>query len=140
MINMRRAVLLLPVYVILMAGVDSLFNTASFNTKNHLPWWLVIGFTVAALAVFLIVAWFLVQQARGKVPVQRECAATGFVVALVISGFVDDGLKALASLLFHARSIWIDIPLYILSYVVLLAVFVFVLNRVAQKPSTDNRR
>ncbi|MBO0863644.1 MAG: hypothetical protein J2P16_01040 [Mycobacterium sp.] len=139
-INYRRAVLLLPVYVLLMAGVDSLFNSASFNTKNDLPWWLIIGFTVMALAVFLIVAWFLVQKTRGKVPVQRERVYTGFLVALIISGFVDDGLKGLASLFFHSRSIWIDIPLYILSYVVLLALLVFILNKVAAKPSGDAAR
>lgn len=65
-INMRRAVHLLPVYVVLMAGVDSIFNSARFKTNNDLPWWLVIGFTLATLAVFLIVAWFLAQRLAGK--------------------------------------------------------------------------
>jgi H+/Cl- antiporter ClcA len=134
-INMRRAVLLLPVYVVLMAGLDSIFNSARFKTNNDLPWWLVIGFTLAALAVFLIVAWFLTQKARGKIPVQRERAFAGFFGALIISGFVDDGLRGLASLLFHSRSIWISIPLYILSYVVLLAALVLIVNKVAAKPS-----
>jgi protein-S-isoprenylcysteine O-methyltransferase Ste14 len=135
-INMRRAVLLLPVYVVVMAGLDSIFNSAHFKTNNDLPWWLVIGFSLAALAVFLIVAWFLAEKARGKVSVQRERAYGGFFGALIISGFVDDGLRGLASLLFHSRSIWISIPLYILSYVVLLAVLVLIVNKVAAKPSS----
>lgn len=136
-INMRRVVLLLPVYVALMIGVDSLFNSAGLTTKNNLPWWLIIAFTVMAIAVFLIVGGFLVQKARGKVPANRERAYIGFLVALVISGFVDDGLKGLTWLLFGSRSIWLSIPLYILSYVVLLAVLVFILNRVAARPSGD---
>jgi H+/Cl- antiporter ClcA len=135
-INMRRVVLLLPVYVVLMVSLDSIFNSARFKTDNDLPWWLLIGFTLAALAVFLIVAWFLAQKARGKVPVQRERVYAGFLGALIISGFVDDGLRGLASLLFHSRSIWISIPLYILSYVVLLAVLVLIVNKVAAKPSS----
>jgi quinol-cytochrome oxidoreductase complex cytochrome b subunit len=135
MINMRRAVLLLPVYVVLMALVDSIFNSADFDTKNDLSWWLVVGFTVAALSVFLIVAWLLVQKARGNVPVQRERVYTSLFIALIISGFVDDGLRGLASLLFHSRTIWVSIPLSILSYVALLTVFVLILNLVAGKPS-----
>lgn len=135
-INMRRAVLLLPVYVVLMAAADSIFNSASFKTKNDLPWWLVIGFTIVALAVFLIVTWFLVQKSRGKIPVQRERAATGFIIALIVSGFVDDGLRGLASLLFHSRSIWISIPVYVLSYAVLLALIILIVNRLAAHPST----
>jgi hypothetical protein len=133
-INMRRAVLLLPVYVVLMAAADSIFNSAGLKTKNDLPLWLIIGFTVVALAVFLIVTWFLAQKSRGKVPVQRERAATGFIIALVVSGFVDDGLRGLASLVFHSRSIWISIPVYVLSYVVLLALIVLIVNGLAAKP------
>jgi H+/Cl- antiporter ClcA len=133
-INMRRTVLLLPVYVVLMAAVDSVFNSAGFNRKNDLPWWLTVGFTIAAIAVFLIAAWFLVQKARGNVPVQRERAATGFLIALIISGFVDDDLRALASLVFHSKSIWISIPVYILSYVVLLTLVALMVNKFAAKP------
>jgi uncharacterized membrane protein len=135
-INMRRAVLLLPVYVVLMMAADSVFNSAGFNSKNDLPWWLIAGFTVAAIVVFFFVAWFLVQKGRGNVPVQRERAATGFLVALIISGFVDDGLRGLASLLFHSQSIWISIPVYILSYVVLLTLVVLMVNKFAARPST----
>jgi H+/Cl- antiporter ClcA len=135
LINMRRAVLLLPVYVALMAVADSIFNSAGFTTKNDVPWWLIIGFTIAAFAVFLIVAWFLVQKARGNVPVQRERAYTGFFLALIVSGLVDDGLKGLASLLLHSRSIWISIPIYVLSYVVLLALVVLIVNKDSAKPS-----
>ena len=138
-ISMRRAVLLLPVYVVLMAIADSVFNSAGFNSKNDLPWWLIAGFTLAAIAVFFFVAWFLVQKGRGNIPVQRERAATGFIIALIISGFVDDGLRGLASLLFHSKSIWISIPVYILSYVVLLALVVLMVNRFAAKPARDSR-
>ncbi|BCQ09612.1 hypothetical protein JMUB5695_03062 [Mycobacterium heckeshornense] len=135
-INMRRAAILLPVYVVLMAAVDTVFNSAGFRAKNDLPWWLVIGFTVVALAIFLIVAWFLAQKARHKVPVQRERVYIGFLIALIISGFVDDGLRGLTSLLFHSRSIWISIPVYIISYVVLLTLLVVIVDKFAAKPSS----
>jgi H+/Cl- antiporter ClcA len=135
-INMRRAVLLLPVYVVLMAATDSIFNSAGFSTRSDLPWWLIAGFTFAAVAVFLIVAWFLVQKSRGDVPVQRERAATGFLVALIVSGFVDDGLRGLASVVFHSKSIWLSIPIYVISYVILLTLVVLIVNRFAAKPST----
>jgi hypothetical protein len=137
-INMRRAVLLLPVYVVLMAAADSIFNSADFNSTNDLPWWLIAGFTVAAITVFLVVAWFLTLKARGNVPVQRERAATGFLIALIISGFVDDGLRGLASLMFHSKSIWVSIPIYVISYVVLLTLVVLMVNRFAAKPSAGN--
>ena len=119
MIDMRRAVLLLPVYVALMVGVDVLFKSAGLDEKGALPSWLVIGFTVMALAVFVIVARFLVKKARGRVPVSRERTYLGFLVALMLSGFVGDGLKSVAALAFHGISIWISIPLSILSYVIL---------------------
>jgi hypothetical protein len=139
-INMRRAALLLPVYVALMTVVDLIRNSASFTVKNNLPWWLIIGFTIVALAVFVIVAWFLTQKAQGRVPVQRERVYIGFFVALVISGFVDDVLKGVASLLFHTRSIWISIPLYIISYVVLLTLLVVIVDRFAAKPSSGTAK
>lgn len=130
---MRLAALLLPVYVALMVGADTFFNSAGLNTSTDLPLWLIVAFTVMALAVFLIVAWFVTQKARGKVPVKRERFYMGILIALIVSSFIDDGLKGLASLLFHTRSIWIMIPMYILSYVALLAVLAVVLNKMTAK-------
>lgn len=90
--------------------------------------------------VVLIVAWYLVQRSRGKVPPKRERVYMGFLIALLISGFIDDGLKALTKLIFHSMSIWIlIIPLYIVSYAILLAVMVVVINRVTTKPADTQR-
>lgn len=133
MIDMRKAVLLLPVYVALMVGTDLLFDSSGLDTRNDLPLWLVIGFTIMAVLVVLIVAWYLVQRTRGKVAPKRERVYMAFLIALVISGFIDDGLKALTKLIFHSMSIWILIPFYILSYAILLAVIVVVMNRVTTK-------
>lgn len=130
---MRLATLLLPVYVALMIGADTFFNSAGLNTNIDLPLWLIIAFTGMALTVFLIVAWFVTQKARGKVPFKRERFYMGILIALIVSGFIDDGLKGLASLLFHAKSIWIMIPMYILSYVALLGVLAFILNKIAAR-------
>lgn len=132
-INMRRAALFLPVYVVLMLSTDAFFKKAGLNAKGDLPLWLIVAFTITALSVFLIVAWFVTQKARGKIPVKRERVYMGFLVALIVSGFVDDGLRGLAWIFFHSKSIWIMIPMYILSYVALLAVLVFTLNKVAAK-------
>lgn len=133
MIDMRKAVLLLPVYVALMVGTDLLFDSSGLNTSNDLPLWLVIGFTLMAVLVVLIVAWYLMQRSHGKVPPKRERVYIGFLIALIIWGFINDGLKALTTLIFHSMSIWILIPFYILSYAILLAVMVVVMNRVATK-------
>jgi hypothetical protein len=110
-------------------------DTAEVNTGNDLPWWLVAGFLIAALAVFVVVARFLVKRARGDVSAHRERAAAAFVVALIISGFADDGLKALAASVFHSRSVWLSIPVYVLSYVVLLTLVVLIVNRFGAGPT-----
>jgi predicted permease len=112
-----------------MIAADVFFNSAGLNTTGELPLWLYVAFTIMALVVFVIVAWFLTQKVRDKIPVKRERAYAGFLIALIVSGLIDDGLKGLISLLFHARSIRIMIPLYILSYVVLLAVLAFILKK-----------
>jgi hypothetical protein len=138
-INLRRAALLLPVYVGLMIGADVFFNSAGLNTTGELPLWLYVAFTVMALAVFVIVTWYLTQKVRDKIPVQRERAYAGFLIALMISGFIDDGLKGLVSLLFHFRSIWIMVPVYILSYVVLLTVLALIVKKSAAR-STEARQ
>lgn len=65
-IDMRKAVLLLPIYVAWMVGTDLLFNSSGVNTSNDLPLWLIIGFTIMAVLVVLIVAWYLVQRSRGR--------------------------------------------------------------------------
>lgn len=65
-IDMRKAVLLLPVYVAWMVGTDLLFNSSGLNTSNDVPLWLVTGFTIMAVLVVLIVAWYLVQRSRGE--------------------------------------------------------------------------
>ncbi|QWY65443.1 hypothetical protein BJP78_27695 (plasmid) [Mycobacterium avium subsp. hominissuis] len=78
-------------------------------------------------------AWFITQKARGKISVTRERAYVGLLITVVVSGFIDDALKGLASLVFHAKSIWVLIPLYILSWVVLLAVGAVTMSRMAAR-------
>lgn len=138
MIDMRKAVLLLPVYVAWMVGTDLLFNSSGLNTRNDLPLWIVIGFTIMAVLVVLIVAWYLTQRTRGKISPQRERVYMGFLIALLIWGFLNDGLEAVVKLIVPSMSIWILIPFYILSYAILLAVMVVVMNRVTTK-STDTQ-
>lgn len=135
MIDMRKALLLLPVYVALMVGTDLLFDSSGLNTSNELPLWLVIGFTVMAVLVVVIVAGYLMQRSRGKISPKRERVYVAFLIALLIWGFINDALEALAKLIFHSMSIWILIPFYILSYAILLTVMVVVMNRVATKPT-----
>ncbi|WP_155766836.1 hypothetical protein [Mycobacterium intracellulare] len=135
MIDMRKAMLLLPVYVAWMVGTDLLFNASGLNASNDLPLWLVIDFTIMAILVVLIVAWYLTQRSRGKVSPKRERAYMGFLIALIIWGFINDGLEAVVKMIFHSMSIWILIPFYILSYAILLTVMVVVMTRVTTKPT-----
>ncbi|PBJ66905.1 hypothetical protein BB737_05140 [Mycobacterium avium subsp. hominissuis] len=125
--------LLLPVYVAWMIGVEAFFDSSGLNTHADLPAWLLVAFTLTALAACVIVAWFITQKARGKISVTRERAYVGLLITVVVSGFIDDALKGLASLVFHAKSIWVLIPLYILSWVVLLAVGAVTMSRMAAR-------
>ncbi|OBK12635.1 hypothetical protein [Mycobacterium asiaticum] len=132
-IDIRKALLLLPVYVAGMVGTDLLMNSDGLQTRNDLPLWLIIGFTIMSVTVLGLVAWYLGQRSRGNVLVQTERVYMAFFIALFISGLVSDSLKALTNLIFHSMSIWILIPFYILSYPVSLAVTVIVTNRIATK-------
>jgi hypothetical protein len=136
---MRRAVISLPVYVVAMTGVDAVLHSAGFDTEPDMPWWLIVTFIVTALVVFCTAAWYLARQASGKIPVQRERGYAGFFVALIVAGVVDDGLKDAATLPLYHRSIWIDVPLSIISWSVLLAVLAFVTNKFARSQSAGHR-
>jgi hypothetical protein len=119
----------MPFYVAYMIGVDIFFNSPAFDASTGPPLWLIVAFAATSLLVFVVVVWFLVQKVRGKVSVKRERFYVAMFLAMLISGFVDDALKGLASLIFNVSSIWVMIPLYLLSGVVLLAIFAFIMNR-----------
>jgi hypothetical protein len=116
MINMRRVVLVLPIYVVTMTALEVVFRKTGLNTKGYIPLWLIVVFTLMALACFIIVAWFLTQKVRGKIAVNRERGYLAVVVAVIVSGFVSDGLRGLATLVFHGTPIWFRFRSFRMSY------------------------
>ncbi|ODR15023.1 hypothetical protein [Mycobacterium shimoidei] len=136
MINTKRALLLLPIYLVGMIAVDVLFDAASPASSTTVPMWMVVGFIICALAVAVIVLWYLVRRTSGKVPEQRHGAYMALLAAILVSGFVSDALKGVASLLLGGHPWWVLVPIYILGYAVMLAVLVYATNVLSRR----NRR
>lgn len=129
MINTKRALLLLPLYLVAVIAVDVVFDSASPASSTSVPTWMVVGFIVSALAVAAIVLGYLVRRAGGKVPQQRHNAYMALLVAILVSGFVSDALKGLASLLLGGHPWWVLVPIYTIGYAVLWAVLEYASNR-----------
>ena len=146
MINTNRALLFLPLYLAWVIAVDVLFDSASPASSTSVPTWMVVGFIISALAVAGVVLWYLIKRASGQISIQREHTYTALLVAIVISGFVSDALKGLATMLLGGHPWWVLIPIYTIGYAVCWVVLGYaanVLSRRAQsaagKPETTAR-
>lgn len=133
-VNTRTVVLLLPVYVAAMILFNIIFESNSFDSKGGLPLWLIIAFTASAIFSFGVMAWYIAQKARGKISVKRERFYLGMLIAMFISDSIDDALKGLASLVFKTSSIWVMIPMYVFSYIIMWTVFIFVFTKIIKNP------
>lgn len=96
MINAKRILLYLPLYLVWAVTIDVLFDSASPPGSKSVPAWMTIGFVVSAVVVAGVVLWYLSRHAAGKVPQQRQHVYTALLVAIIVSGFVDDALKGAA--------------------------------------------
>jgi cytochrome c oxidase assembly factor CtaG len=127
-INTKRVLLLLPLYLVWVIAVDVLFASASPASSTSVPSWMVVGFVVSPLAVAGIVLWYLVRRASGEVPQQRHHTYMALLVAIMVSGFVSDALKGVASLLLGGHPWWVLVPIYTIGYAVCWAVLVYTAN------------
>ncbi len=125
MINLKCALLLLPLYVAAMLAVDAIFHSSHPNAGRAVPVWIVAGFIISALAVAAVGIWYFTRRAGGKIPRKREHAYIAILVGVVVSGWVGDALGGLAGLLLGGKSVWIMAPSYVVAYVVLLWVIAF---------------
>ncbi len=125
MINVKRAVLLLPLYVAAMLAIDAIFHSSHRNAGKSVPVWIVVGFIVSALAVVAVGIWYITRRAGGRIPQKREHAYIAILVGVVVSGYVGDALGGVAALLLGGKSVWIMAPSYAVAYVVLLWVIAF---------------
>lgn len=118
-INIKRAVLILPLYVAALTAVDMVFHSTRVNPSKSVPVWIVVGFIASAIAVVAVGIWYFTQRASGKISQKREHAyiAPPRRRNGVLAG---DVLGSIASLLLGGRSVWAMAPSYALSYVVLL--------------------
>lgn len=125
MINLKRAVLLLPLYVAAMITVDIVFNSAHVSPTKPLPVWIVVGFIASAIIVVAVGIWYFTQRSAGKVTPKREHAYIAIMAGVVVSGFVGDTVSAIAGLFMGGKSLWVMAPSYALAYVVLLWTIAF---------------
>ncbi len=157
--NARLLVLLLPVYVVGMIIVGAVFGSPGSGTKGNAPWWLVVVFTLAALALFALVMWLLTRTVgvqasdagNGARP-QRYSVMTEFISAwtawpryaavalaagVVVSRLVAHMLAAIASDAFAGRSLWMLVPIYIFSYTLLFGLAGLIAHMIGELASDE---
>lgn len=98
-----------------------------------------VGFIVSAVVVAGLVLWYLSRRAAGKVPQQRQHVYTALLVAIVVSGFVDDALKGVAWLLLGGHPWWVLVPIYTLGYAACWAVLVLMVNWLEHRADDRSR-
>ncbi|MEB3070855.1 hypothetical protein [[Mycobacterium] vasticus] len=109
------------------------FDSAGLNTDSDLPIWLIIAFAAMSIAVVCVLAWFISQKARGRISVKKENFYLGILITVIVSGFIGDGLQAVASMIFKSTSIWVMIPVYLLSYAALWVVGSIVFTKISKR-------
>lgn len=140
-INTKRALLLLAPYLAWVIAVDLLFDSASPPDSNtSVPLWMVVGFVVSALAVAGVVLWYLIRRASGKVPEQRHHTYMAILVAVILSGFVDDALKGTTWLLLGGHPWWVLVPIYTVGYAVGWALLVYTANVLGRRDRSVDPR
>ena len=141
MINTKRVLLFLPLYLVWAIAIDVLFDSAGPSGAKSVPTWTIVGFIVSAAAVAGAVFWYLFKRASGEVPAQRQHTYTALFVAIVASGFVDDALKGVAWILLGGRPWWVLVPIYTIGYAVCWVVLVLVATWLGHRAGeVDDRR
>lgn len=125
MINLKRAVLLFPVYIAAMIAVDVVFKSAHIAPSKPLPVWIVAGFIASAIVVVAVGIWYFTQRRSSKVTRKREHAYIAIMAGVAVSGFVGDTVSGVAGLFMGGKSLWVMVPSYALAYVVLLWTIAF---------------
>ena len=123
MIDVKRALLLLPFYIAGMLAIDALFNSGGSSANATIPPWMAIGFIASAVAVVAIAIWYVAQRSGSKFPQNRNHAYIGILVGVFVSGFVGDAVSGLTALLAGGGSFWVALPGYAASYAAFLVVF-----------------
>lgn len=129
MLNPRRLLILLPVYLAVAMGLDYLFDSSTRASTKALPAWVVVGFVVSTLLVAAAVTWYLMRRGCGIVSDQRHRTYMALLAAIVVSGLFTDVLKGVLSAALGGHPWWAMLPIYILGYLTCWAVLLIVLNR-----------
>jgi len=128
-INIKRSLLLLPAYLAVVITIDAVFIHTRLTPGRPVPLWLVVAFITTAVVVAIVAIWYVVRWAGGKVPQQRHHVYMSLLVGIVISGFIADALKGIASLVLHGQPVWVLVPIYTIGYAVFCAVLAYTANR-----------
>lgn len=135
-INTRRVLLFLPLYVVWAVAIDLLFHWSDRTSAASAPLWMTVGFAVAAVFAAAVTFGVLLRRARGRLSVQRQQTYTAILVGVVSAGVVEDLLKGAAFVLLGGRSWWVMIGVYAVGYAVMWAVVSFMLNRAASSATS----
>lgn len=128
MINAKRILLYLPLYLAWAVAIDVLFNSAGPPGSKSVPTWMTVGFILSIVAVSGVVLRYLSRCAAGKMPQQRQHVYTALLAAIVVSGLVDGALKGAVWLLLGGHPWWVLVPIFTLGYAACWAVLVFMVN------------
>lgn len=140
MINVKRALLLLPLYVAAMITIDVVFKSAHVNAAKPVPVWMVAGFIGSTIIVVGVGIWYFTRRAAGKVSQKREHAYIAILVGVMVSGFVGDIVSGIAGLFMGGKSLWVMAPSYALAYVVLLWTITFTAKALSNRvDNVDDR-
>lgn len=126
MINFKRAVVLLPVYVAAMITVDIVFKSAHVTPTGRLPVWIVGGFIASAILIVALGIWYFVRRDAGTITPKRENGYIAVIAGVGVAGFVGDSLSGVAGRFMGGKSLWVMAPSYAVAYVVLLWTIVLV--------------
>jgi ABC-type uncharacterized transport system YnjBCD permease subunit len=138
MVNAKRILLYLPLYVVWAVTVDVLFDSATPPGSKSVPAWMTVGFIASAVIVAGVVLWYLSRRAAGKVPTQRHHVYIALFVAIIVSGLVEDAGKGAAWLIIGSHPWWALVPICTIGYAALWVAFVLMANWLERRADDRN--
>lgn len=124
MINWRRILALLPIYVIAMTAIQTLFKSLNFDSPG-LPLWVIIGFLVCALVFVGFVVWAVRwRMVQGPIGQDKQRFIIAVLVGITASNIAESALYALLPV----KSVFMAVPIEVFSYAVLMGTGLLVMN------------
>ena len=130
MINLRLVLICLPIYVVLMTAINTLLKSLKLDEPG-LPLWVIVGFFVAAMISFLVVA-ILVRKRMKDGPFGED--KQRFVIAILLAVVAANVVESILYAAFAVTSVIAAVPIEILSYVGAVGTALIVMNSNSPQP------